>query len=83
MVAKVCRVWMIGLHSRPAAFNAPERAFVAQVSNPFVCAGGLVTIFAGSSAFKPAGIHVLTSAKEIAEQGNLGYRRRMVINDPV
>ena len=64
------------------ALSALDPALVAQVSNPLVCARGLVTIFACYSAFKTAGIDVVASAKEIAEQGNLGCRWRMMINDP-
>lgn len=49
------------------ALSALNPAFVAQVSNPLVYAGGLVPMFTGFSAFKTAGIDLVTSAKEIAE----------------
>jgi hypothetical protein len=54
------------------ALSALNPAFVAQISNPLVYTGGLVTLLTGFSAFKTAGIDVVTSAKEIAEQGDLG-----------
>jgi hypothetical protein len=65
------------------ALSALDPMLVAQVANPLVCAGGLVTIFAGSPAFKTAWIDVVTSEEKIAEQGNLGCGWRMVINVPV
>ena len=61
-------------------FSALDAALVAQFSDSFVCAGGLVTIFAGSSAFKTAGIDIVTSAEKIAEESNLGCSRRILIN---
>jgi hypothetical protein len=54
------------------ALGAPDRAFIAQASGPFIGTGGLVAGLAGLSALKPAGINIFAATKERAEQGDLG-----------
>ena len=67
--AKKALIWTI---------RAFDPWLLAHAANPFVPAGGLVTGAAGLPALETPGIHVVSSAKERAEQCNLGGGRGIV-----
>jgi hypothetical protein len=57
------------------AFGAPHSALVAKIADPFVGAGRLVSGGACLEAFETAGINIVPTAKEIAEQGYPIWKR--------
>jgi hypothetical protein len=57
------------------ALGAPYSTLVAKVANPFVGASRLVSGVARLEALETAGINIVPSAKEIAEQGYPSWKR--------
>jgi hypothetical protein len=53
-----------GQEASVGTFGALDSRFLAEVSSPFVSAGGLIAGLTGSAALKAAGIYIITPAKE-------------------
>jgi hypothetical protein len=58
------------------AVGALDAGFLADATHPLMGARRHVSRLPGLAALESPGIHVLTPAEEVAEEGNLGVRRR-------
>lgn len=71
------------IYCRRKSYESPLGPwFFTENPAPFIAASRRITGLVCFSAFKTARIDVVTSPKEAAEQNDLGFRRRMVMDGP-